>query len=388
MGVLTAFFSALVVVSASAQEPASPVIDPTAIDVPSIDPTSEPAQGTSRRGSGSRRVTPLIAPLPFRNSQIGWGGALMVGLIHRFDADTTIKPSTGAVAVIASENGTWGVMAVEAARFNRDTWRVRGVANYMEVRYDFYGIGIDAGNAGVAIPLEQSIFMLGAVGLRRVIDKLYLGAALMWMETTVALRDSLGGPGLPTVPDQSVAQLLAPGIQAEYDSRDSDYWPTKGSLAELKTRFFTTKTGQSGTFQRYMVSWSWYQALRGPNLVLATNINSCFAPGDAPFYGLCSLGSGRYTLRGYTQGRYRDHVGNVVQAELRGHTAGRLGAVVFGGFGQVAEDAADIFHAQLLVAGGVGLRYQLTEAFPMHIRLDFSWGRDESLFYFSVGEAF
>ena len=38
-----------------------------------------------------------MAPLPFRNSQIGWGVAVMVELIHGFDADTTIKPSTGAV---------------------------------------------------------------------------------------------------------------------------------------------------------------------------------------------------------------------------------------------------------------------------------------------------
>ena len=59
----------------------------------------------SRGGSGG--VTPLVAPLPFRNSQIGWGVALMVGLIHRFDADTALKPSTGAIAGLVSENGSW-----------------------------------------------------------------------------------------------------------------------------------------------------------------------------------------------------------------------------------------------------------------------------------------
>ena len=58
-----------------------------------------------------------MAPLPFRNSQIGWGVAVMVGLIHGFDADTTIKPSTGAVTGLVSENGSWGVMALEIARF-------------------------------------------------------------------------------------------------------------------------------------------------------------------------------------------------------------------------------------------------------------------------------
>ena len=380
---LIAFLSAVLAVApVAAQDPAA-VIDPTAVSVPTLDPTVEPGAGTQRRVG--RKVTPLVAPLPFRNSQIGWGGAVMVGLIHRFDPDTTIKPSTGAISGLASENGTWGVMAFEAARFKRDTWRVRGMAGYLFLRYDFYGIGIDEGNAGFSIPIEQGIFVAAAVGLRRVVGNLYLGGSLVWLETRVDLRDSVGGP---TLPDQGLGSLFAPGLHAEYDDTDSDYWPIRGSLAELKVRLFSTQSGESGTFQRYTVSWSWYKGLRGRDLVLATNINSCFAPGDAPFYGLCSLGSGRYTLRGYTQGRYRDHVGNVVQAELRGHSKGRLGAVVFGGFGQVSPDAAGIFSSELLVAGGVGLRLQLTKEFPVHGRLDYAWGRDGGELYVSVGEAF
>ena len=70
-----------------------------------------------------------------------------------------------------------------------------------------------------------------------------------------------------------------------------------------------------------------------------------------------------------------------------GHRA-RFGAVVFGSVGQVAATAGDIFEAVLLPAGGLGARYQLTAKYPMHLRLDYSWGRDGGLLYFSVGEAF
>lgn len=362
----------------------SPEIDPTAVDVPSIDPTADMAGGANRRDRPGRSVTPLIAPLPFRNSQTGWGGALMVGLIHRFDGDTTVKPSTGAVMGLASENGSWGTMAIEVARFNGDAWRVRGMLGYLNLRYDFYGIGIAAGEAGRSVPLEQTFFPAALVVLRRVAGPLYLGASMFRGETTIELRDSVSG--LP-VPDQARAVLVAPGLQAEYDTRDNDYWPAHGSLAEAKGRFFSTSSGESGTFQRYTLSWSWYNGLRGRDLVLVTNINACATPGDAPFYGLCTLGFGRYTMRGYTQGRYRDHYGNVVQAELRGHRA-RFGAVAFASFGQVAETAGDIFEAELLPAGGLGARYQLTAKYPMHLRLDYSWGRDGGLLYFSVGEAF
>ena len=378
---------ALIAPPAWGQNPPRPVkVDPLAASIPSIELTSDLGEGTNQRTG--RGVTPLIAPLPFHNSQIGWGGVLMLGLIHRFDADTMLKPSTAAVAGFASENGSWGVMGLEIARFAHDAWRARGLVSYMELRYDFYGVGIDAGEAGQSVPLDQTIFMTGGALLRRIATGLYVGPTLVWLKTTVSLRDTAGLGQVPEVPDQSDATLFGPGLLAEYDTRNSDYWPDRGSLAQLKATFFSTTSGESGNFQRYTAAWSWYHGLKDSRLVLVTNINACGAPGDAPFYGLCPLGTGRFALRGYTQGRYRDHYANVLQAELRGHTAGRFGATVFGGFGQVAESLSDIFDAKLLLAGGAGLRYQLTRKYPMHLRLDYAWGNDGGLLYFSVGEAF
>jgi hypothetical protein len=352
-------------------------------DIPSIEPTPESDERPGREGHG---VTPLVAPLPFRNSQIGWGAALMVGLIHRFDADTTVKPSTGAIVGLASENGSWGVMGMEMARFGRDTWRARGVAGYMDLEYDFYGIGLDAGNSGQSVPVEQTVFVASGALLRQVVGGLYVGGQLLWLTTNVAPLEA-GGPNQPVLPDQARTELFAAGVQAEYDTRDDDFWPQRGSLAQLKGNFFTTATGQSGSFQRYQVAWSWYHGLRGPRLVLATNLLACGTPGDAPFYALCSLGAGRFSVRGYTQGRYRDHYTTAVQVELRGHTAGRLGAVLFGGLAQVAPEASELFGGELLPSGGAGLRFQLIRKYPMHLRLDYAWGRDGGVLYFSVGEA-
>jgi hypothetical protein len=54
----------------------------------------------------------------------------------------------------------------------------------------------------------------------------------------------------------------------------------------------------------------------------------------------------------------------------------------------VAPNFGDIFDATVLPAGGLGLRYQLTNAYPMHVRLDYAWGRDGGILYFAVAEAF
>jgi outer membrane protein assembly factor BamA len=208
------------------------------------------------------------------------------------------------------------------------------------------------------------------------------------MHATIAIRDTSGLGLPPAAADTGAMGLFAWGLQGEADTRNDDYWPRRGTLARLRAFFFTDALGGSRTFQRYVLAWSWYTPVRGEALTLATNVNFCAADKGAPFWSLCAIGFGRGGLRGYTQGRYRDSVMTTAQVELRYHTPGRFGATLFGGFGQVAPTVGEIFNAQVLPAGGLGARFQMTKKFPMHIRFDYSWGRNGGLFYFGVGEAF
>jgi hypothetical protein len=360
--------------------------DPTVSPVPGIDPTDASSAGTAER-TGSA-VTPIFAPIPFKNTQLGWGLAVMAGAIHRFEPDTTLKPSTGAIAGFYTENKSWGLMALEMARIAHDTWRLRGLASHVDVRYDFYGIGEDAGNAGHSIGLEQPMdFVVGSV-LRRVTPGFYGGATLLWIQSSAQLRDNHGLVVPPSAQDLGFTNLLAPGVQAEFDTRDDDYWPRRGSLASAKANFFASGLGSSREFQRYAIAWSWYSGLPSTALVLATNLNASASMGDVPFWAIPSVGGGAYGLRGYTQGRYRDKLVTTAQAELRAHAKNRWGATVFGGLAQVAPSLGDLRGAEVLPAGGVGLRFQLTRQYPMHMRADYAWGRNGGIFYFSVSEAF
>jgi hypothetical protein len=372
--------------AAALPDPSAVTVDPEGPTTPGVDPAAwETGDAAPRSG---KRITPLVAPIPFKNTQVGWGLMLMLGAIHRFDADTTLKPSTGVLGGFYTENKSWGIMAAEIARLSRDAWRLRGLVAHMDVRYDFFGIGEDAGDAGISVPVGQRLDFGVASGLRRVIPGLYGGAAVLYMGTEVRLRGDLPPEIAPLDEDLARTTLFAPGLQAEYDTRDDDYWPTHGSLALLKGWFFTDAFGASREFQRYMGGWSWYTRLRGERLLLATNITAAGAAGDAPSYLLPSVGAGRFGLRGYTQGRYRDRIMTTAQSEVRWHSAKRFGATAFFGFGQVAPNLGDLGSATLLPAGGLGLRFKLTKEFPMHMRFDYAWGKNDNLFYFSVAEAF
>src|SRR5690348_719998 len=248
MAVLRRFVVLLVCAAApgtsATQQPAGrpPVVDPVVGDVPGIE-VAEPSEGTVQ--STGKRVTPLIVPMPFRNTQIGWGLLLMLGAIHRFDMDTTVKPSTGAVGGFYSENGSWGVTALEMARLGRDRWRLRGLVSHLDVRYDFYGIGEEAGSAGRALPIDQAMNFATGSALVRVTRGVYLGPQVLWVQSIVRLRDT-AGPGFPrALEDTSRTTLFAPGLLAELDTRDNDCWPTSGSLANVRALFFTSALGGS-----------------------------------------------------------------------------------------------------------------------------------------------
>lgn len=82
------------------------------------------------------------------------------------------------------------------------------------------------------------------------------------------------------------------------------------------------------------------------------------------------------------------------QAEVRQRLWGRLGAVAFAGAGET-HATRDLgrnsisFDSDLRYAGGLGLRFRLSKAFPIDLSLDASLndGGDEYI-YFYVGQYF
>jgi hypothetical protein len=108
--------------------------------------------------------------------------------------------------------------------------------------------------------------------------------------------------------------------------------------------------------------------------------------GEAPIDVLPALG-GPAMLRGFFQGRYRDKVYLVGQAEWRVPLFWRLGAAVFGAVGNVYPDLAHVGGDNLKAAGGLGLRLNVGRRNPVNIRLDVARAPDSTGVYLVIGEA-
>ena len=77
-----------------------------------------------------------------------------------------------------------------------------------------------------------------------------------------------------------------------------------------------------------------------------------------------------------------------MQAEWRWHATRRLGFVAFGGTGRISNPVVGFEAPGWLPAGGIGLRWRLTEENRLNIRIDYGRGRDDETLIVSVGEAF
>jgi hypothetical protein len=93
-------------------------------------------------------------------------------------------------------------------------------------------------------------------------------------------------------------------------------------------------------------------------------------------------------MRGFYEGRYRDHDLVVVQAEHRLPLWRRFGWAGFAGLGDVASKISQFRSRDVKASAGFGLRYMLIPEEKMNLRLDFGFGKNTSGFYVTITEAF
>lgn len=179
--------------------------------------------------------------------------------------------------------------------------------------------------------------------------------------------------------------LFGAGFNFIWDGRDNLFYPTSGHFQSIK--FIVYPEPSDFVFTSFEVDVRYFKKLF-KNQVLATNLYIHSVSSDAPFYKLPALG-GQNRMRGYFNGRYRDHNYMTLQMEYRQYFWKKLGFVAFGGFGDVGSEITDLSFKELKYSFGGGLRYLFNKKENVNLRMDIGIGQDGSTgIYFGIEEAF
>jgi hypothetical protein len=258
-------------------------------------------------------------------------------------------------------------------------------ANWIRFPSYFWGIGNDTPDTAKEL-YAQSLVTNRASFAVRIFEEIYLGAGagVGWYATS-------GGS-----PDGSVATYLAAtgarggvigaGPVLRRDTRDDAIGSHRGSLTAVTATFYGSAFGGTYRYQVYDLDQRTFVPL-GDRTVLALQGYAVYAPGNVPLAELPALG-GPARLRGYYQGRFRDHLYVVGQLELRVRVAWRFSVAPFAAVGNVFSDpaAASLSHPKL--AGGAALRFNLKKERDLNIHLDVARSPISSGVYLNLGEAF
>jgi outer membrane protein assembly factor BamA len=177
------------------------------------------------------------------------------------------------------------------------------------------------------------------------------------------------------------------GLSFTYDTRNNAFAPDNGLLLQFYFNHFANYFGSDYQYTNFVIDARKFIKTYKEQ-VLALQAYGFFNAGEVPLRSLALLG-GANKMRGYYEGRYRDKNMAVFQAEYRAPLFWRMGAVVFGDFGNVGNSLSEINFHYVKYSYGGGLRVALNQTEKLNLRLDYGIGAGKSNgFYLQLGEAF
>jgi hypothetical protein len=249
----------------------------------------------------------------------------------------------------------------------------------------FWGVGNDTPDAAREL-YTQSLVTSRSSFATRIFEEVYLGEGLM----VGAYDAGAGAPGgvvagyAATNPARG--HVFGGGPVLRRDTRDDALGPHRGSWTSLSATFFHQGLGSSYSYQQYELDHRAFLALGGRS-VLALEAYGAYAPGNVPIAELPALG-GPSRLRGYYQGRYRDHLYVMGQVEWRVRVAGRFSVAPFAGVGNVFPAPSAISFDRTKVAAGGSIRFSLKKDRDLNVHIDVAKSPTSSGIYLNMGEAF
>src|SRR5205085_1657043 len=172
---------------------------------------------------------------------------------------------------------------------------------------------------GLFLPINIKGKGVGVQTLVRIAKDLYIGPRFQLRQMNAQIDTSALKPrGLPEVIDKLPADIVAAvpddllstrtvaiGPHLQRDTRNDQFYPTKGMVLNAGGDFFLKALGSKFDYQIYQVRFESYRSLSERQVLAFGSIGCAAAGGRVPFYDLCLYGSRNY-VRGYSAGRFQD----------------------------------------------------------------------------------
>lgn len=319
-------------------------------------------------------------------TRIGFGGAGVLTYHLKSDTLKKIASSITFGAAYTQNKQILAYVPFNLYSHQRKYW-LYGETGFYRYNYYFYGIGPHQDRSFREYYGAQFLrIRLSAVRLISSRRFIYLGLKYAFDQIRITINDTTGQLYNQAIPGQQGGTVSGIGMVSNYDSRDHLFYPTKGQLVEFFIYHENNWTGSSFKYTRYTLDASHFIPIHRKH-VLGFNFFGVYIEGSAPFTHLGLLG-GLKRLRGYYEGRFRDKTALTCQTEWRYNFYKRLGCVVFGSMGLVADHPGALEFRAVQYTAGSGLRFALDKKQRINLRADFAFGHGSSGVYFTLGEAF
>ena len=269
--------------------------------------------------------------------------------------------------------------------FRNEAHEVLSEIQFVRFPDKFYGIGRDAPEeAEESYTADRWRFHFE--WLIRVHRSLYIGPNIGVLHQELIKTEEgglLAGSSIPGVEGGLVTRF---GAHIVWDRRDNINYTSRGSYLNAALMVADGHLGSDYDFIRYLIDARYFLPLPAFQ-TLAFQFYSAYMPGDVPFILLPKLG-GPNRMRGYYEGRYRDHLYIMLQSEYRVSIWRWIGMVAFVSAGDVASSIRAFSPRTAKVAGGLGLRFSLSAEDRLNLRIDYGMGKNTSGIYITIQEAF
>lgn len=171
------------------------------------------------------------------------------------------------------------------------------------------------------------------------------------------------------------------GTKESYDTRDDLNYPTNGVYIEGFYRYYVP-IRNSLSFSKLSLNARYYNSVK--KVIIASQLKGEYSGNCTPVQVLPSVGD---VIRGYNQTYYKDNLLISSQIEARMPIWRKFSGTIFVGLGDVfGVNGFKIDNIK--IAGGLGIRYQLTSS-KVNLRLDYAINKNlENSFYIDIGESF